>query len=113
MKKGKRTDKQFDSVDLCQFKIKKVHTMDPMTIYLLDRIIQWLVIPLLMGFVWLSKQSSKHDKEIYKILTILEERNKMRDEDLKRNQEVQNNLYLSMEKLSTRIDNLLENLEKK
>lgn len=87
--------------------------MDPITLHVLDRLIQWLVIPLVMWVVWLNKQSNKHDKEIYKILTVLEERNKTRDEDLNRQQEATRQLHEAIEKLSLRLDRLLENLENK
>jgi ribosomal protein L29 len=69
-----------------------VEVVDPEIWPLLDRVIQWLVIPAIGAWWMLSREVSrhattmsegfgKHDKEILRILTILEERNGQRQED--------------------------------
>lgn len=82
--------------------------MDPLTLMLADRVVQWLVIPLLLGFVYLYKQNNQHDKEILRILTILEERNRRRDEDMLNTEKTHEKLYGAIEKLTSRIENLLD-----
>lgn len=85
--------------------------MDPLTIAILDRVVQWLVLPLLVGYVYLSRQVTTQDKEILRILTILEERNKIRDEDLARNQNSVNKLFGAIEKLTDRLDSFITSFE--
>ena len=80
--------------------------MDPITIMTLDRIVQWLVIPILMGIVFLYKQSNMHDREILRILTILEERNRRRDEDKKETEDTNRQLRKAIELLTSKIDAL-------
>jgi hypothetical protein len=55
--------------------------MDPSTLIVLDRIMQWLIIPAIV-FTWrLNSKQNTQETEIKRILTILEERDKRRVED--------------------------------
>ena len=54
---------------------------DPELWSILDRLMQWLILPAI-AFLWaMNGRLSSHDREILRILTILEERNSRRDEE--------------------------------
>lgn len=73
---------------------------------LVDRLMQWLILPA-VGVLWaMNGRVSKQEKEILRILTILEERNHRRDEDREDTSKIFARLYEAIESLSTKIDKI-------
>jgi len=62
--------------------------------------------------IWqLNGRISRQEREILRILTILEERERRRDEDREDNAQIFKNLHAAIETLSVKIDRLHENYE--
>lgn len=80
--------------------------MEPELWTVLDRLMQWLIIPAAAGMWFLNTSVSKHDREILRILTILEERNHRRDEDRDDNKAAFEKLYTAIEHLTEKIDSI-------
>lgn len=49
--------------------------------FVVDRVMQWAIAPALGVMWWLNTRTSTLEREIMRILTVLDERNKRRDED--------------------------------
>jgi len=75
---------------------------------IISSLTQWLVIPAIAVIWGLNKRQSAQEKEILRILTILEERDKRRSEDREDASEVFVTLRAAIEKLSDKIDHILE-----
>jgi hypothetical protein len=77
-------------------------------IEVLDRMVQWLIIPAI-AFGWaLNKRVSLHESEIQRIVTILEERERHRDRDRAADREVIRELKGAIDKLNDRLDHIVE-----
>lgn len=74
---------------------------------LLDKVIQWLVIPALAVAYNLYQRVNSQEKDILRILTILEERERRRTEDREVEISTAKALKDSIEKLSAKIDDTL------
>lgn len=75
---------------------------------IVQSLVQWLVIPAIV-IIWnISKRQTQQEKEILRILTIIEERDKRRTEDRDSNMEVFQALRASIEKLHDKIDHIAE-----
>jgi hypothetical protein len=81
-----------------------------MTDYLpmINAIMQWLIVPAVVVIWQLNGRISRQEREILRILTILEERDKRRNEDRENNSEIFKNLHAAIETLSVKIDRLHE-----
>lgn len=54
---------------------------DPGLWQIIDRVMQWLILPGLAGVAHLLYRQNQQDKEILRLATIMEERNARRDDD--------------------------------
>jgi len=81
-----------------------------MTDYLpmINAIMQWLIVPAVVVIWQLNGRISRQEREILRILTILEERERRRDEDREDNAQIFKNLHAAIETLSVKIDRLHE-----
>jgi L-lactate utilization protein LutB len=96
---------------------------DPNLWSILDRLMQWLILPA-VAFIWaMNGRVSAHDREILRILTILEERNARRDEervDLAKvidqleahRKEDKDDMAKAVNRLETVLDKLSDKIEK-
>jgi hypothetical protein len=84
-----------------------------MTDYLpiVNAAMQWLIVPAVVVIWQLNGRISRQEREILRILTILEERDKRRNEDRENNSEIFKNLHAAIETLSAKIDRLHEHYE--
>ena len=69
-----------------------------------DRVIQWLVLPLLIGWWHLIKRMDGADREILRIVTMLEERAQRRTEDRDEQERAVSRLTAAIEKLEAKLD---------
>jgi hypothetical protein len=70
----------------------------------IDRLVQWLIIPAI-AFIWaLQGRVGKSEREILRILTILEERNVRRDEDRQDSAKTVALLHEAITKLNDKLD---------
>lgn len=77
---------------------------DPEVWSILDRLMQWLILPAI-AFIWaMNVRVSTHDREILRILTILEERNARHEGEKVEWAKVVTRLEAAVEKLSNKID---------
>lgn len=74
--------------------------------FVADRVIQWLVLPLLVGWWHLIKRMDGADREILRIVTMLEERANRRLEDRDEQERAIAALTRAIEKLEAKIDKL-------
>ena len=73
----------------------------------LDKIIQWLIIPLVVVAYILYQRVNSQEKEILRILTILEERERRRNEDRETELSANKALKESIDKLNTKLDDMM------
>ena len=73
----------------------------------LDKIIQWLIIPLVAVAYNLYQRVNSQEKEILRILTILEERERRRNEDRETELSANKSLKESIDKLSAKLDDIM------
>ena len=73
----------------------------------LDKIIQWLIIPLVVVAYNLYQRVNSQEKEILRILTILEERERRRNEDRETELSANKSLKESIDKLSAKLDDIM------
>lgn len=83
--------------------------MEPDIWMVMDRVMQWLILPAL-GVIWaINTRIGKHEKEILRIMTILEERNRRREEDREDVSATFKQLREAITALAEKIDNLADN----
>lgn len=80
--------------------------MDPDVWVVLDRLMQWLIIPAAGAVWWLTNRMGSMDREILRILTVLEERNSRRSEDREETAAAFKQLREAIQKLTEKIDTL-------
>jgi hypothetical protein len=87
--------------------------MPTMTDYLpvINAVMQWLIVPSVVVIWHLNGRISRQETEILRILTILDERERRRDEDREDNSQIFKNLHAAIETLSAKIDRLHEHYE--
>ena len=73
----------------------------------LDKIIQWLIIPVVAVAYNLYQRVNSQEKEILRILTILEERERRRNEDRETELSANKALKESIDKLNTKLDDMM------
>ena len=73
----------------------------------LDKIIQWLIIPVVAVAYNLYQRVNSQEKEILRILTILEERERRRNEDRETELSANRSLKESIDKLSSKLDDIM------
>ena len=81
---------------------------DPDIWTIADRVMQWLILPGLAAIWWLVQRQNTSEREILRILTILEERNERRLEDRARSDEAVDRLQYSIMTLSEKLDRFIE-----
>lgn len=74
--------------------------------HILNVLIQYLVLPAVIMIWQHEKRLGGHDKEILKALTILDERNKRRDEDREEVASILRDLRTEIARLAERIEKL-------
>jgi len=86
--------------------------MDPGLWEIVDRVMQWLIVPGIVMVWWLNQRQSTLDREILRILTILEERNSRRSEDRETDAASYRRLQASIDSLAEKLDRFIEALVK-
>ena len=80
--------------------------MEPSFWLVADRVMQWLVLPGFGVLWWLVQRQTSSEREILRILTILEERNVRRSEDQTANLNAISKLEAAIEKLADKIERM-------
>lgn len=73
----------------------------------LDKIVQWLILPIIAIAYNLYQRVNSQEKEILRILTILEERERRRNEDRETELSANKALKEAIDKLNSKIDDIL------
>jgi hypothetical protein len=73
---------------------------------LADRLMQWLIVPGVVVIWWLTQRQSEIEREVLRIITILEERNVRRTEDQAANLSAIAELKAAIDKLTDKIDRM-------
>ena len=87
--------------------MEQIAGIDPEFWTVLDRVVQWLIIPALVAAWYLNRRVDSQEREILRILTILEERNQRRSEDREDSAAAFTALRGAIERLSSKIDEIL------
>lgn len=75
---------------------------------LIDRLIQWLIIPAIVVLWSLHSRQNESERHILRLMTIMEERDKQYQADNRHAEGAFNSLKEVIEKLSERMDRFLE-----